>query len=130
MLRKAVVATCLAVFASMALSATMTAHHVNSPNYITFSKPVRLPGVVLGSGTYIFESPDMMSAFDVVTVRSADRRRLYFMGMTHRVERPKGLPEAQAVSLAEARADAPAPVQVWWPLGESVGRQFLYDKSH
>ena len=129
MLRKAVVATCIAVFASMALSAPMTAHHLNSPNYITFSKPVRLPGVVLGSGTYIFESPDPMSAFDVVTVRSADRRHLYYMGMTHLVERPKGMAEKTVISLEEARPDVPAPVKVWWPIGESTGRQFLYDKK-
>ena len=127
MLRKAVVVACLAGAAAMALSPSLTAETVARTNYITFSKPVRLPGVVLGSGTYIFELPDPISAWDVVTVKSADRKRVYYTGLTRGVVRPHDMPKTQMVSLAEARPDAPVPVRIWWPIGEQMGREFNYD---
>ena len=128
MVRKAVVVACLAVFAAMALSASMTAEPFNRPNVITFSKPVRLPGVVLGSGTYVFELPDPIDAWDVVTVRSVDRQHIYYTGITQRVERPAGMPANQLISFDEVRPDAAAPVRVWWPIGESLGREFAYKR--
>jgi hypothetical protein len=127
MLRKAVVVACLAGAAAMALSSSLTAETFARTNYITFSKPVRLPGVALGSGTYIFELPDPISAWDVVTVKSADRKRVYYTGLTRAVVRPFDMPKTQIVSLAEARPDAAVPVRIWWPIGEQMGREFNYD---
>ena len=129
MVRKAVVVACLAVFAAMALSASMTAQPINRANYITFSKPVRLPGVVLGSGTYIFELPDPIGAWDVVMVRSADRQRVYYSGFTKSIERPNGMPSNQLISFEEVRPDAAAPIRVWWPIGEASGREFTYPSN-
>ena len=127
MLRKAVVVACLAGAAAMALSPSLTAETFARTNYITFSKPVRLPGVVLGSGSYIFELPDPNNAYDVVRVRSADRRQVFYTGFTRTVKRPFGLPEKQLVSFSEARSDAPTPITVWWPIGETYGREFKYE---
>lgn len=94
--------------------------------YLTFSKPVRLPGVALGSGTYIFELADPMSAGGVVRVVSRDRKTTHFMGFTHAVPRPHGLPAAAVLSLGESARDAAPPITVWWPIGENVGRSFIY----
>ena len=127
MLRKAVVVACLIFVAAMAVSASMTAETFARTNYITFSKPVRLPGVVLGSGTYIFELPDPIGAYEVVTVKSADRHRVYYTGITRIVDRPRGMPETQVISVAEARPDAAVPIRVWWPKYEPTGREFNYE---
>ena len=94
--------------------------------YLTFSKPVRLPGVALGSGTYIFELAAPMSAGSVVRVLSRDRKTAYFMGFTHAVPRPHGLPADAVVSLGESARDVAPPITVWWPTGENVGRSFIY----
>jgi hypothetical protein len=94
--------------------------------YLTFSKPVQLPGVALGAGTYIFEIANPNTSADIVRVLSRDRSMSYFMGFTRAVERPHELPRNQAVSLAESAAGAPPPVTVWWPQNESTGRQFIY----
>jgi hypothetical protein len=95
--------------------------------YLTFNHPVRLPGVVLGSGTYLFEVPDPISAWTVVRVSSASRERVYFSSFTRLVNRPRGLSRRQVVSFGEARADVAQPIAVWWPADESTGREFIYN---
>ena len=92
---------------------------------ITFSQPVRLPGVGLASGTYIFQAP----TWDVVQVLSGDRTRVYFMGFTRTVSRPERQPQRHVVSLGEAAAGVPPPITVWYPDNESTGRQFIYRET-
>jgi hypothetical protein len=123
--KKFAVVACLVVLGAIAVAADAS-FGVRHTNYITFSKPVRLPGTVLGSGTYIFELPVPDSAHSVVSVLSVDRKHVYYTGHTVSMTRPEGMPRDQVISLAEARADAPAPVRVWWPLGERNGHQFMY----
>ena len=94
----------------------------NKSMRITFSQPVRLPGVGLGSGTYIFEAP----AWDVVQVLSGDRSRVYYQGFTRTIERPRGLSRHQVVSLGESANGSPSPITAWYPDNESTGRQFIY----
>jgi hypothetical protein len=94
--------------------------------YLTFNQPIRLPGVSLGSGTYIFEIANPATSADVVRVLSRDRSKSYFMGFTRPVNRPSSLPRNQMVSLAESAAGTAPPVTVWWPDDESTGRQFVY----
>ena len=50
--------------------------------YLTFSHPLSLPGVTLGSGTYIFEIANPSSGADIVRVMSRDRSIAYFMAFT------------------------------------------------
>lgn len=124
---KAVVAASLIALVGLATSSSaIGADTFARTNYITFSKPVRLPGVVLGSGTYIFELPDPVGAWDVVSVLSRDRQRVYYTGLTRPVVRPHGMRPDQVVSLGEAPADAATPIRVWWPMGERTGREFNY----
>jgi hypothetical protein len=94
--------------------------------YLTFSHPVALPGVALGSGTYIFEIATPASGADVVRVMSADRSISYFMGFTNAVARPHTMPRNQMVSLGESAAGVAPPITVWWPEHDSTGRQFVY----
>ena len=52
--------TALAVVLLAGASIVPTGAHANATHkmYLTFNRPVALPGVSLGTGTYIFEIPD------------------------------------------------------------------------
>jgi hypothetical protein len=92
---------------------------------LTFSGPVALPGVTLASGRYIFELVDADTP-DVIHVMSADRSRVYFMGLTNRVDRPRGDSNGTRVTFGEALNGAAAPIKAWYPTGEVTGHQFIY----
>ena len=124
--RFAVIFLCAALLALTAAPA-VTAHATLSKTmYVTVSGPVRLPGVTLNAGTYIFELADPIDAWDIVRVLSRRRDRVYFQGFTRRVERPAGLRPDQVVLLGEAPKGVPPPIMVWYPTDESTGRQFIY----
>ena len=114
-----------------AVLAIMLAPHAGADaasktTYLTFSRPVVLPGVALSAGTYIFEIANPDTTADVVQVMSRDRSIAYFMGLTRPVARPKGMTRDQSVSLGEAAAGVAPPITAWWPQFESTGRQFAY----
>lgn len=91
---------------------------------LTFSKPISLPGVTLGAGTYIFERAAPLSAIEVVRVSSQDRRNVYFMGYTELVEKPRGT--TSPITFGEAPAGNAIPVREWYPTGTSTGHRFIY----
>ena len=95
-------------------------------NYITFSRTVALPGVELAAGTYIFETPTNSMSNAIVRVSSRDRRKVFLTAYTRQVERPKNDKGKLLVTLGEATPGAAPPVSTWFPIGESVGHQFIY----
>lgn len=99
---------------------------VNRTMYLTFSGPVALPGVTLGTGTYVFEVADPNVNPDVVCVRSRDRSRMLFLGLTQRVKRPEGLPASHHVSFGEGAPGMPPPITAWYPQDQSFSHQFIY----
>jgi hypothetical protein len=120
-------AVCGAVIVAAALSVGLSA--ISNPHkmaYLTFSQPVRLPGVSLPAGTYVFEVANPGTTADVVRVLSRDRSAQYFMGFTRGIARPHDLPRRQMVSLGEAAAGTAPAVTTWWPENDSTGRQFVY----
>jgi hypothetical protein len=94
--------------------------------YLSFSGPVRLPGVTLTAGTYIFEIANPMSTSDVVVVRGRERQKTYFLGMTRPIVRPSGARGEKPVTFGEAARGEAQPITAWYPAGEQVGREFLY----
>ena len=119
--------------ALLGLSAPATRAHENENandldrlTYVKFNRPVALPGVALGAGTYIFELPDPIGAWSVVRVSSQDRRTVYLTAFTRVVDRPKGLSPNQVISFAEAAPNVPQPIRVWWLPNDSTGREFIY----
>jgi hypothetical protein len=125
--RKLVLACCgAALFVAWFSTHVDAIANPHRTTYLTFSQPVRLPGVALGSGTYIFEIANPDTSSDVVRVLSRDRSKSYFMGFTRAVNRPATLTRRQMVSLAESAAGSPPPVAVWWLENESTGREFIY----
>jgi len=92
---------------------------------LTFSKPVALPGVSLGAGTYVFERAAPNGAVEVVRVSSQDRRFVYYMGFTELVNRPVS-GNTPAITFSEAPKGAPLPIKEWYPTFTSTGHRFLY----
>jgi hypothetical protein len=94
-------------------------------NYFHFDRAVGLPGVELAPGTYIFERAEATNQ-DVVVVRDRARTRVYFLGATNRVDRPRHLARGSAITLGEARPGVAPPIAVWYPLDSSRGHGFIY----
>ena len=125
--RKAVVfvfgALVLGMASSVPTYGTESSLHTN---YFTFARAVAVPGAVLEPGSYIFERADATSP-DVVVVRDRARTRVYFMGFTNRADRPlELLRQGATVTLGEARAGVPPPIQTWFPVGSTRGYAFIY----
>jgi hypothetical protein len=118
-------AVALALGIAASTGASVTANHTM---YLTFHRPVALPGVELGTGTYIFELPDPMGDHSLVRVLSRDRKIVYFTAFTYSVTRPHDLPRDQRISFKEAAPDMPRPIGTWWP-EDSDGRQFIYSNK-
>lgn len=96
--------------------------------YLTFSAPFALPGVSLPAGTYVFERADA-AILDIVRVTSRDGSQVYLTAFTRVVPRPKGLHPSRQVSFREVPRGVTPPVAAWYPIGESIGHQFIYPKS-
>ena len=116
----------VALSAPVVIRAHENANDLDRMMFVKFSRPVSLPGVALGAGTYIFELPDANGAWTVVRVTSQDRRKVYLTAFTRIVDRPRDLRPDQVISFGEARPSEPQPIRVWWPTGESTGREFIY----
>jgi hypothetical protein len=94
--------------------------------YLTFNGPVRLPGVTLGAGTFIFELASPGNGAGIVRVVSRDRTISYFMGFTLPTERPRTASPGSVVTLGESARDVAPPILAWWPQGQSLGYAFNY----
>lgn len=114
---------CGFVFAAAAVEAWTP---VGGLTYLTFNRPVSLPGVTLGTGTYAFEIANPMGGSDVVMVRDRERKHLYFMGLTNGADRQLTPSRDGAVIFGEAGAHDPVPIVAWFPPNNSHGRQFIY----
>ena len=98
----------------------------NDTNYVTFSGPVALPGVTLPAGTYTFRTPSDMDK-NVVQVMDRGETKSYYMGITRPVSRPRGGAQL-LVTIGEASARQAPPIQAWFPLGQTQGHGFIYDR--
>jgi len=109
----------LAVSASASLSARTT---LTKLEYLTFSKPIALPGMTLPAGTYTFEEDTNPI---VVRVLNRDRTRLYYMGLTRPIIRDRRDTNPH-VLFGEAKEGEPIPVQAWFPDRSVNGHGFIY----
>ena len=124
MTRRIAIPMALAV-ALTCVAAAAQAWGFNHENKLKFNRPVALPGVVLPAGTYSFDvaSP---TALDVVVVRSEKRDKLYYMGFTRTVSRPRHMSSQMAVAFGEAAANVAPPIAAWYEIGNSTGHEFIY----
>lgn len=116
-----------ALVLGLSLATPMRGSGILHTNRLTFSGPVRLPGVTLPAGSYLFERVEPSNP-NVIVVRSGDGTRVHYMAATIRVDRPAGLPANRAVTFGEAgRGDVP-PIVAWYPQGERAGHAFVYPR--
>ena len=116
------------VVAMLALASTVSSHAITTishVNHVTFSQPVKLPGVTLPAGTYKFELGPAGTHRDIVRV-SSQGGRPHFLGFTREVPRPRNLPSSRIMEFGEAAPGAPAPIAVWYPLNAPSGHAFVY----
>ncbi len=123
-LAAALAAVILGLAAEASIGASVPGKHTM---YLTFNRPVSLPGVALGSGIYIFELLEQ-SGHNVVRVLSRDRRFIHYTGLTNSVDRPHDLKPDHVISFAEAAPNVPQPIAIWWPEA-LAGRQFIYPRK-
>ena len=116
----------LTAAAVVLVCAATTRAYMGHENKLTFSQPVSLPGITLPAGSYSFDIADSSSNLDIVVVKNAARTKTYFQGFTQTVSRPKGLPANAVVTFGERAANAPMPIDTWYPVGQTIGHQFLY----
>jgi len=123
-LKIAIAAVALALMAA-ASSHAAAAWGYNHENRLTFSRPVALPGIVLPAGQYSFNvaSP---TALDVVVVRDPKTEKVFYMGFTRTVSRPRTMSTSAPITFGEAPASEPRPINTWYEIGDTMGHQFIY----
>jgi hypothetical protein len=124
MLKHMLVAAAVAAAVTVLVAASTYAFPVGNFNKLTFSKAVGLPGVTLPAGSYRFEIANPEMNRDIVRVSDHVTGRVYYTGFTRRVPRPRGL--NAVVTFGEAPAGQALPINVWYPIDSSDGRQFVY----
>jgi hypothetical protein len=59
-------------------------------------------------------------------VRSADGRKVFYMGFTATVTRPRNMAKDAPIAFGEGLASDARPIAAWYEIGESTGHRFLY----
>ena len=122
---KLVLVSCVAIVAGL-VAVRAASGSIPNTNYLTFGAPFALPGVSLPAGTYVFDVLATGSR-NIVRVTSRDRSRIYLTAFTVTVQRPKVLPVSRQIVFDEVAAGLTPPVKTWFPIGQSIGHQFIYD---
>ena len=102
--------------------------NANHTMYVTFNRPVALPGVTLGSGTYIFEAPEATGDHNLVRVLSRDRSTVFLTTFTRAVDRSARMKRDEVISFGEGSVNGAPPIAIWWPQ-DSMGRRYIYPQQ-
>jgi hypothetical protein len=94
--------------------------------YFTFSAPVRLPGVLLPAGSYVFDRPSPYTESTLVRVRDRNSPKVHLIVFTRLVHRRLDGKLEPTITLGEALKGSPRPVSVWFAQGQTLGHQFIY----
>lgn len=115
------------VAAVCVLGATLTgdATPFNRTTYFTFNAPVRLQGVLLLPGEYVFEIANPNTGSNVTRVTDRKRSKVYANALSRVVTRPQTRRLDAAIIFGETVTSGPRPVNGWFPAGETSGREFL-----
>ena len=95
---------------------------------ITFSKPIRLPGVTMPAGTYTFLHPTPMEDFHVVQVMNENQTMSYGFFLT--IPNVRLTPTNETViTFRETPVGYTDTVRAWFFPGERSGDEFLYSRK-
>jgi len=105
-----------------------TAETFDHLTYLTFNRPVKVPGVTLTPGTYRFHLTNPTTSRNVMQVMSQDGGIVYSQFNTIPDFRPAPTPDA-TVTFKETEAAAPPAVHSFFYGGEQRGYEFVYPRQ-
>jgi hypothetical protein len=111
------------------MSAPMSARadEWNKATKLTFNRPVEVPGMILGPGTYVFKLADL-SDRNVVQIFNADESHLYEDVLAIPAYR-ETLTDEAVVTFEERAKGAPEAIATWFYPGDNYGEEFVYPKA-
>lgn len=114
--------------AALCVSLPARADETNKLTYLTFSKPVQLPGVTLPAGRYRFELADVEESRRVIKVQSEDGKKQLAMLLTVQ-NQLRDVPKDSLVLFRETAQGQPDAIRSWNYPGERIGYEFIYPKD-
>jgi hypothetical protein len=114
--------------ALLSLAPSVRAQVASKKTNITFSQPVRVPGVTLTPGSYVFKLADSQSNRHIVQVLNPREDKVYATVLSipdYRV-RPAS---KTIITFGESAPGKPAPVKAWFYPGDTIGNRFVYSKE-
>ncbi len=127
MTRLSVSRVVVAALAAVMLPALVNAQTYDKLAYLTFNRPVQIPGGTLHAGTYGFRLANPATSRNVLQVMSNDGAIVYATFHTMPDSRTVVTPEP-VVSFLETPAGVPAAVKSLFYGGEHNGYEFVYPK--
>jgi hypothetical protein len=120
--------TLLAVCFAAAMAGPARAETIDKLTYLTFSKPVQVPGATLDAGTYRFRLTNPETSRNVLQVLSRDGYTVY--AMFHTIpDRRSTMTSESTVTFRETPAGIPPAVKSLFYGGELRGYEFVYPKG-
>lgn len=114
--------------ATLCVTVPSRADETNKLTFLTFSKPVQLPGVTLPAGRYRFELADTQESRRVIKVQSEDGKRQLAMLLTI-PNQLREVPKDPVVLFRETAQGQPDAVRSYNYPGERIGYEFIYPKK-
>jgi hypothetical protein len=100
----------------------------NKETVMTFNKPIEVPGMVLGPGSYDFRLLDSVSDRNVVQILNADGSHLYENVLAIPAYRAQAS-DKTVVTFEERAQGSPQAIATWFFPGDNYGEEFVYSKA-
>lgn len=116
----------VAAFLFAAAAPPAAADTYDKLTYLTFNRPVQIPGTTLDPGTYRFHLTNPETSRNVLQVLSHDGETVYAMFHTIPDWRAE-VTDDSVVTFKEVAEGVPPPIHSLFYGGESLGYEFVYD---
>ena len=114
--------------AALCVSLPARADESDKLTYLTFNKPVQLPGVTLPAGRYRFQLADVEESRRVIKIQSEDGKKQIALLLTV-PNQLRDVPKDSLVLFKETAQGQPDAVRSWNYPGERIGYEFVYPKD-
>src|SRR5689334_6274322 len=118
----------VATAVALCVAAPARADESDKLTYLTFSKPIQLPGVNLPAGRYRFQLADTQESRRVIKVQSEDGKKQLGMLLTMQ-NQLRDVPKDPVVLFRETAQGQPDAVKSFNYPGERIGYEFIYPKK-
>jgi hypothetical protein len=99
----------------------------NQKVIFTFSRPVEIPGKVIGPGTYVFRVLDTPGSQNIVQVLDKDETHVIatYITVGEEVSKPY---EKPYIVFEETSEGSPVAIRAWFYPGDTLGHEFVYSR--